>query len=88
MANKLCAEVNVSCEHPVSSKMVRTELLRVGYYSRVAMHKPLITPGNAHLRVHWCKEHRQWTAEHWRNVIWSDESSFTMFSTNGCVHMW
>ena len=28
------------------------------------------------------------TAERWRHVIWSDESSFTIVSTNQCVHMW
>ena len=30
----------------------------------------------------------KWTTEQWRNVIWSDESSFTMFLTNGRVHVW
>jgi len=55
---------------------------------RVAVHKQLITPGNPHLWLQWCKERRQWTTSQWKNVIWSDESSFTMFSTNGRVHVW
>jgi len=60
----------------------------VGHHRRVAVHKSLIPPGNTHFRVQWCKEHRQWPTEQWRNVIWSDESSFTMFLTKGQVHVW
>ncbi len=39
----------------LSAKTVRRRLHREGYYSRVAVHKPLITKMNAHLRVQWCK---------------------------------
>uniref|UniRef100_A0A4W6E7F5 Transposase Tc1-like domain-containing protein n=1 Tax=Lates calcarifer TaxID=8187 RepID=A0A4W6E7F5_LATCA len=39
------------------------QLYREGYYSRVAVHKPLITKTSAHLRVQWCKNHRRWSTE-------------------------
>ena len=79
---------NLGREQPVSSKKVRWELHRAEYPSLVAVSNSLITSGNACLHVQWCKEHRQWTTEQWRIVIWSDESSSTMFSTNRRVHLW
>ncbi|XP_013782105.1 uncharacterized protein LOC106466371 [Limulus polyphemus] len=41
------ANFNQGREQPISSKSIRRELHRTGYHSRVAVHKPLITPGNA-----------------------------------------
>ncbi|GFU92174.1 transposable element Tc1 transposase [Trichonephila clavipes] len=32
--------------------------------------------------------HRQWTPQQWQQVIWSDESSFTLFQTTGRVYVW
>lgn len=51
-----------------------------GYFSGVAVHKPLITQMNAHLRLQWCKKHRCWSREVWRGkkkeAIFPRESSF------------
>lgn len=53
-----------------------------------AVRKPLITKMKAHLRVEWCKNHRHRSAETWKKVRWSDDSSFTVFPTNGRAHVW
>uniref|UniRef100_A0A3B4W9L4 Transposase Tc1-like domain-containing protein n=1 Tax=Seriola lalandi dorsalis TaxID=1841481 RepID=A0A3B4W9L4_SERLL len=52
----------------LSAKTVGRQLNREGYCSRTAVHEPLITKMNAHLRVQW--------------LIWSDESS-TIFLISG-----
>uniref|UniRef100_A0AAQ5Z9X1 Transposable element Tc1 transposase n=1 Tax=Amphiprion ocellaris TaxID=80972 RepID=A0AAQ5Z9X1_AMPOC len=31
---------------------------------------------------------RHWSSEMWKKVIWSDESSFTILSVSGRVHVW
>ena len=31
----------------------------------------------------WAKEHEDWTTSDWNNVLWSDESPFTLFQTSG-----
>lgn len=59
-----------------------------GYYRRVTVHKPLITKINAHLRVPWCKNHKHRSTAMWEKVIRSGESSVTIFSTCGQVHVW
>ena len=93
--DQLTVNFNLGCEQPVSSETVCRELHRkcLGSWKYhaivgVAVHKLLITLGNARLQVQWCKEHRQWITEQWRNVIWSDESSLIMFSPTRRVHVW
>lgn len=36
--------------------------------------RPNVTPEQAAARLKWCKDKRLWTAEQWRNVMWSGES--------------
>ena len=45
--------VNAGHDQTVSAIAVCWQLHREGYYSRTAVHKPLITKMNAHLRVQW-----------------------------------
>ncbi|KAG0743051.1 hypothetical protein G6F57_009803 [Rhizopus arrhizus] len=41
-----------------------------------AVHKPRLTARHCKSRLRWAKDHLNWTEDHWRNVVWSDESSF------------
>lgn len=84
----MTAELNSHLNNPVSTKTVRRELHKSNIYGRAAISKPLITDANAKLRKKWCHDHKTWTINDWKNVVWSDESSFTLFSTNGRVYVW
>ncbi|GFX79330.1 transposable element Tcb1 transposase [Trichonephila clavipes] len=55
---------------------------------RVGIRKPLVTARHALQRRQWCRAHRQWTPQQWQQVIWSDESTFTLFQTTGRVYVW
>lgn len=57
-------------------------------HGRAAISKPLIRPQNAVIRKRWCKQHVGWTSDQWKKVVWSDESSFTLFPTTGRVYVW
>ena len=35
-----------------------------------------------HKRLQWAKEHSNWSIEHWRKVLWTDESKFQLCGTN------
>ncbi|GFU74380.1 transposable element Tcb1 transposase [Trichonephila clavipes] len=56
--------------------------------TRVGIRKPLVTARHALQRRQWCRTHRQWTPQQWQQVIWSDESTFTLFQTTGRVYVW
>jgi transposase len=44
--------------------------------SRIAAQKPLLTEKMKKKRLAFAKKHRSWTAEDWRKVMYSDESTF------------
>ncbi|GIX95136.1 transposable element Tc1 transposase [Caerostris extrusa] len=33
----------------------------------------------------WCKAHRNWTVVQWKRILWSDESRFTLYRSDGRV---
>lgn len=67
---------------------VKRALHEAGYYSRVAARKPLISEKNRRDRLQWCDRHKEWTDEQWKKVIWSDESRFTLFRSDGRIRVW
>ncbi|GFV94436.1 QLQ domain-containing protein [Trichonephila clavipes] len=69
----------------VSSWYVRQELKNFGFHGRAAAHKPNITPQNEKHRLQLCRAHRHWTVDMWKTVLWSDESHFTVWQSDGCV---
>jgi DNA-binding CsgD family transcriptional regulator len=70
-------------KNKVSVTTVKDRLKKVGLNGRVARKKPLLSEANRKARLQWAKEHRHWSADDWRNVIFSDESPFTLFQTSG-----
>ncbi|GFU51807.1 transposable element Tcb1 transposase [Trichonephila clavipes] len=44
--------------------------------------------GDHHIQSKGNGTHRQWTPQQWQQVIWSDESTFTLFQTTGRVFVW
>lgn len=39
------------------------------------------------LRLNWTKERKDWTMTDWNKVIWSDESKFNLFGSDGRVYV-
>ena len=60
----------------------------MSFHGRAAADKPKITMRNAKSRLEWCKARSNWTLEQWKRVIWSDESSFTIWQSNGRIWVW
>ena len=50
--------------------------------------RPLLTKTHKQNRLKWAKEHRTWTIEEWKNVIWSDESAFAVVNGEGREYTW
>lgn len=72
----------------VSINTIRKEAHLLGFHGRAAAHKPLITKSNRAARLKWCKAHRNWTVDQWKGVLWSDESRFTLYRSDGRVWVW
>ena len=61
----------------ISTRSVHRILRRRGYKPSKPTRKPGLTNENKLLRLKWCLDHKDWTLEDWKNVIWSDETSVT-----------
>ena len=81
----LTTEFQTATGRNVSTRTVRRELHEMCFHDRAAAHKPKITMRNAKRRVEWCKARRHWTPEQWKRVLWSDESCFTIWQSDGLV---
>ena len=43
---------------------------------------------NAKRRLEWGKAHRHWTLEQWKHILWSDESRFNIWQSDGRIWVW
>jgi hypothetical protein len=48
----------------------------------------IFRPMNAKPLRKWYKERCHWTVDNWKHVIWSDESYYTMWQSDGRVSAW
>uniref|UniRef100_A0AAZ3QUH7 Transposase Tc1-like domain-containing protein n=1 Tax=Oncorhynchus tshawytscha TaxID=74940 RepID=A0AAZ3QUH7_ONCTS len=78
----LTPEFKTASGSNVSTRTVCRGLHEIGFHGRAAAHKPKITMCNAKHQLEWCKAHRHWTLEHWKHVLWSDESLFPIWQSD------
>ena len=51
------------------------------------LRKPLNSEANWKKRLQFAREHKDWTLEQWKKVMWSNESRFTLFQSDGCIRV-
>lgn len=67
----------------ISSKTVQRRLVSAGLNGRRPAKKPLISTKNRKARIDFAKRHLNWSIEDWKKVIFSDESKFLLFGSDG-----
>jgi len=85
---ELTQNYNMASQKPVSSSTVRNYLYNAGIERSKAVKKPFLRPPNIDKRLQWCKERESWTAEDFRKVLWSDESTIELGKLNKDVYVW
>lgn len=50
--------------------------------------KPALSKKNVQARLKFAKKHRDWTIDDWKKVIWSDESKFNRYQSDGKQYCW
>jgi len=72
----------------VSRWTARRALAKVGYVASVKKNKPALSEKNVKARLKFAREHKNWTVDDWKRVIWSDESKFNRFQSDGKQYYW
>ncbi|GFY14165.1 transposable element Tcb1 transposase [Trichonephila clavipes] len=72
----------------VSTQTVRNRLHGVGLYARQPMVCVRLTSRHRHDRREWATEHMNWRRNEWSNVLFSDESCFSVHPDNRRIFIW
>ncbi len=72
----------------ISNQTVRRRLHEIGFYGRVARKKPYVNKASRLKRLRYVKIYPNKDMDFWKHVIWSDESKFNMFGSDGKVIVW
>ena len=79
-ANDLRAHLECATGVTVSKSTIKRRLHAAGLRGCVAVKKPLLSKRHKSARKKWAKERKTWTEDDWSRVVFSDESTFEVFS--------
>ena len=65
----------------LSLPRIRFRLRMAGLFGHVCSRKPLLSTLNKLKRLLWAFQHRKWTVQQWKNILWSDEKKFELFNS-------
>ena len=72
----------------LTPQTIRNCLHEANLHGRTPRNKPYISPINREKRLEWAKKNVDKPQEFWDSVIWSDESKFNLFGSDGAVKIW
>ena len=84
---QLKREWEETCGVVCSASTIRKRLDGAGLYGRVAKKKPLLTDRHKEIRLKWAQERVYWSLTDWHKIIWSDESKFNLFGSDGRIYV-
>lgn len=87
-APRLAGKVANTSQKTFSVQTIRNVLHEGNYYGRAARKKPFISERNRRKRLDFAKANVNQPAEFWNKVIFSDESKFNIFGSDGRQFVW
>jgi transposase len=67
---------------------IRKRLATCGLKAYVRRKKPFLSPAHKERRFQWAKAHQHWSVEDWMAVMFTDESKFNLFGSDGRRWCW
>ncbi|GBO12620.1 hypothetical protein AVEN_7137-1 [Araneus ventricosus] len=75
---QLASQLSVAAGRPISRQTMSRKLHEGGLFVRRPVVCVTLSPAHARARLHWAREHSNWTPEQWRHVLFTDESRFNI----------
>ena len=79
---------NEGKEKQLSKKTISRELNKLGFWARRPNKKPLVSNRKRIKRISFQKLYKKWGSNNWKNIIFSDESRFRLYSSDGRAKVW
>ncbi|GFX14180.1 transposable element Tc1 transposase [Trichonephila clavipes] len=87
-APNLASSISSEIWEKISAETVRRVLHNAGFHGRTPVRKPLINCVNRKNRLPFAKEHISKPESFWNTVIFSDESKFNLYRSDGQYKVW
>ncbi|CAF1467247.1 unnamed protein product [Rotaria magnacalcarata] len=87
-ASTVKAELKTELKICISESTIRRRAHDIGLYGRVARKKPYVSKVNRGKRLAYARCYREKALGFWDEVVWSDESKFNLFGSDGKVMVW
>lgn len=87
-APKLASEAEIRLGKTANPETIRNVLRKHDLHGRVARRKPFINKVNKQKRVNFAREYRNKDFSFWRKVIFTDESKYNIFRSDGLSYIW
>ena len=71
----------------VSVATIKRTLVNAGMHGRIARRKPYLSRVNRKRRLRFALQHKNWSVEDWSQIIFSDESKFQLYKSNGRTYV-
>ena len=82
------AELQNELNITISETTICRRAHEIGLYGRIARKKPYLNRANRGKQLEYARTYREKPLGFWNNVIWSDESKFNLFRSDGKVMVW
>ena len=81
--------LNEGRQSTVCAETVRSALKNIGnLVAKKKVKRPLLGSNHRRRRLQWAIEHRDWTIDDWKSVIWSDETKVNRVCSDGLQYGW
>lgn len=87
-APKLASEAALYLKKKCNAETIRRVLRKNGLNGRIARKKPYLSKKNITLRKKFAKDYGSKDFDFWKNVLFTDESKFNIFGSDGRVNVW
>ena len=87
-APKIAAQLELEIGKKVHPETIRRVLRGANFHGRVARNKPFLKNIHKRKRLLFAKEHLEKDKTWWNRVIFSDESKFNIYSSDGRIIVW
>ena len=87
-ASTVKAEIEKELGVIVHTNTIRNRLHEIGLYGCVARKKPYVNKINRGKRIANAKMMMEKPYDYWKHVLWSDESKFNLFGSDGKFTLW
>jgi transposase len=85
---KTAAELQREYFPEVHPDTVRRTLRKLGLFAYVRRRVPFLNYRHRKACIQWARDHRAWRMVNWRRVIFSDESKYKIFGSDGRQYCW